>query len=425
MTRAARQLVAAGLLLIQPAGAGVPSLAGADRNCTFAIRHGLSRDGTGTPTLRLVYSEGTIEAQPTTTHPAFARRPRLCRLNEHAPEKPVLLMVANSLPYLWREWPYFVNKIAFARAARWNAVLWLGELPTDLASTVGPWCCASTQGVKLKLWAKNVGRKKVNCSASSAAEQGARRLAYKGVGRSSYDGSNELNSNHHAKMAAASLLLRDGRVRDVFYLDLDSYVRPEDVEKAASSAKGMMQHTYEVVLNEAHGARRPTRPHPFWLAGGMRWYLRRTPFSINFIDRWLKYRCGFKDQYALWHTLLTLADDAITYDGELGRLAYNQAKYAALKPTEIPRKWMGPGLLVGEAVVKAKGPWPVHLEPEGFGNRRGALLGEFAHVSTSCAATLATAQGPLGVVDLTCKVDLGKDLLSVLGLDVVDVGAWL
>ena len=114
-------------------------------------------------------------------------------------------------------------------------------------------------------------------------------------------------------------------------MDLDSYVRPEDIEKAASSAKGMMQDSqYDVVLNEAHGPRHPTKPHPFWLAGGMRWYLRATPFSIKFVDGWLRHRCGFKDQYALWHTLLTLAE--VEYDGEIGRLPYNQAKYAALKP---------------------------------------------------------------------------------------------
>ena len=228
-------------------------------------------------------------------------------------------------------------------------------------------------------------------------------------------------------MAAASLLLRNSRVRDVFYMDLDSYVRPEDVKKAASGAKTMMQNTYDVVLNEAHGPRHPTKPHPFWLAGGMRWYLRATPFSIKFVDGWLRHRCGFKDQYALWHTLLTLGNDAkgVSYNGEIGRLPYNQAKYAALKPTEIPRKWMSRDLLIGEAAVRKIGTWPVHLEPESFGNRHGNLLGEFEHVSTSCTSKLATARGPLEVVDLTCKVDMGKDLLSVLGLDAVDAEAWL
>ena len=56
-------------------------------------------------------------------------------------------------------------------------MLWLGELPRDIATTVGPWCCASAVGAKLKLLAKNFGRKKVNCSASFAAEQVATRLA--------------------------------------------------------------------------------------------------------------------------------------------------------------------------------------------------------------------------------------------------------
>ena len=46
-------------------------------------------------------------------------------------------------------------------------------------------------------------------------------------------------------------------------------------------------------------------------------------------------------------------------------------------------------------------------------------------MSTSCTSKLATARGPLEVVDLTCKVDMGKDLLSVLGLDAVDAAAWL
>ena len=193
----------------------VATLAGTDTNCTFSLRHGLKRDGSGRPTLRLAYNDGVLEASPTTPaaqRVGFERQPRLCWLDrDQTSTKPVLLMVANSLPYVWREWPYLTNKVAFSREVGWNAVLWLGELPKDLATTVGPWCCSTAVGARLKLLAKNFGRKKVNCS-------GTRRLAaYKGVGHSSYAGSqsNEINSNHHAKMAAASLLLRDDRVRDV------------------------------------------------------------------------------------------------------------------------------------------------------------------------------------------------------------------
>ena len=173
MTRTASQLVVAALLPLQPAWAVGQTIAGTDLNCTFAVRHGLKQDGSGKPRLRLVYSEGVLEAEPTTTDSdLFAQRPRICRLEAYAPDRPVLLMVANSLPYLWREWPYFANKVAFARKSHWNAVLWLGELPKDIATTVGPWCCASAVGAKLKLLAKNFGRKKVNCSASFAEEQG-------------------------------------------------------------------------------------------------------------------------------------------------------------------------------------------------------------------------------------------------------------
>ncbi len=132
------------LLLLQPVRAVVQSIAGTDTNCSFSLRHGLKKDGRGTPTLRLVYSEGVLEAQPTTDAEIFAQRPRLCWLDrDQTSTKPVLLMVANSLPYLWHEWPYFANKVAFARKSHWKAVLWLGELPKDIATTVGPWCCAS------------------------------------------------------------------------------------------------------------------------------------------------------------------------------------------------------------------------------------------------------------------------------------------
>ena len=83
-----------------------------------------------------------------------------------------------------------------------------------------------------------------------------------------------------AALDASIRLLRDAvtsswsRVRDVFYMDLDSYVRPEDVKKAASGAKTMMQNTYDVVLNEAHG---PRRAHGGPRAGPRRAPARRRP----------------------------------------------------------------------------------------------------------------------------------------------------
>ena len=42
------------LLLQAPVRAVVPTIAGTDTNCTFSLRHGLKKDGAGTPMLRLV-----------------------------------------------------------------------------------------------------------------------------------------------------------------------------------------------------------------------------------------------------------------------------------------------------------------------------------------------------------------------------------
>ena len=74
-------MVALLLLLQPPVRAVVPTIAGTDTNCTFALRHGLKKDGSGRPALRLVYSEGVLEAQPTTDAEVFAQRPRLCWLD--------------------------------------------------------------------------------------------------------------------------------------------------------------------------------------------------------------------------------------------------------------------------------------------------------------------------------------------------------
>ena len=76
--------------------------------------------------------------------------PRLCWLSPRSGTRPVLLFVANSLAYLWYQWPYFVNKVEFAAKNGLNAVLWLGELPRGLAVTTGAWCCGSAVGAELR-----------------------------------------------------------------------------------------------------------------------------------------------------------------------------------------------------------------------------------------------------------------------------------
>ena len=468
---------------------------------------------------------------------------------------------------------YFVNKLLFARRAGWDAALWVGELPEPLSNTVGDWCCSSKVGEALRrerasletacnatvgplppLPPRPRGRGEGRFPPRNRAE--GRRLASSGglgaenrtaragngsrIGRSFYEGDNStINSNHHNKMAAASLLLKDAS--DVFYLDLDSYAKPRHFDALKKGADLVRAAPYDVRLNEIHEAgrpglagrglrrvREPTARHPFWLAGGMRWsvrredisptnrgdavadisrrrgtprprrgyssdesrrrrrgysaetrnaaaatriflrriaatasrifrgdeerrgrdadihaetsarqrfppthprtihvaarggaatrprrrhclrYVRGTEFGERFVASWLEHRCGFKDQYALWHTLLTLASDAgaVEYGGELGRSEYRYAKNAAVKPErlDLPKT-----LLVDGASVRSKTTrFPVLLDAA----RNGALLGEFTHVSTSCAETASLGPGFATTVEGTTLLVLASRRLS-------------
>ena len=61
-------------------------------------------------------------------------------------------------------------------------------------------------------------------------------------------------------------------------------------------------------------------------------YLRDSPLARFVLDGWIDDRCGFKDQYPLWHTLLAAASRAhcLNYDGEIyGMLSHDAMKRAA------------------------------------------------------------------------------------------------
>ena len=151
-------------------------------------------------------------------------------------------MVANSLPYLWHKVALLsrtrprLREVALERRA-------VAEVSgrDDIATTVGPWCCERRRGQARSLAKRRP--QKVNCSASFAAEQLAtrqaarRRLAYKGVGRSSYAGSEyEVNSNHHRQDGGgAAVAAQFARARRL--LHGSSGVRPEDVKEAAQAAR--------------------------------------------------------------------------------------------------------------------------------------------------------------------------------------------
>jgi hypothetical protein len=95
-----------------------------DVGCRFSLRVGLSAEGVAAagPALELRFDGGaarwTAEPHSLNASGAFAARQRLCAFSDPALDlagpSPAVLVVANDLEYLFRLWPYFVNKILWA-----------------------------------------------------------------------------------------------------------------------------------------------------------------------------------------------------------------------------------------------------------------------------------------------------------------------
>ena len=105
------------------------------------------------------------------------RKPRLCALaTEQTDPSPSLLLIANNVDYVFRLWPYFINKVMWASTTKHRLSIWIGELPKIVAAKSGDGCRASKQ--KQSLY--------------------SRRLK-----QSYYASQRQKSSNHHAKMLAA------------------------------------------------------------------------------------------------------------------------------------------------------------------------------------------------------------------------------
>ena len=355
----------------------------------------------GTLPRTLVVVEGTRQGWRTfrgvRDDPATLAMPSLCAYGVSGPPRQagvVGLVAASSLAYLFREWAAFVNKVAYFSAARLDWSLWLGDLDDALATTVEAACARRPE---------SLGTVRVKASDSLYVGDAAR-----------------ANSNHLVKVVAAYALLDRPGVTGVAYVDMDAMAPRPAIDAAARRAAPL------AVFSPVPGGRRRLRwsdaawtkwldalkrgapepsfrqPRPawwsrsagggFWQTKSMRFYVdAREELSFEILGRWLGNRCGFKDQLALWHSLLQVAasrdclraprdaDGAPTakrpYEDEIFRLDYAAARgypnrtAPALRPGEHEDP-----LLTTCAEVKRRCP-ALDVCDDGTAD----LLGDFGH----------------------------------------------
>lgn len=127
-----------------------------DTTCRFTARLGLAAEGQAAvgPELALRFDGGAFTARPHAWNASavFSSKARLCSLADPALADgvvaPSVLVVANNLQYLFRLWPYLVNKALWARVAPRPRE---GDLRRASAETParplgGPWASASPCG---------------------------------------------------------------------------------------------------------------------------------------------------------------------------------------------------------------------------------------------------------------------------------------
>mmetsp|Transcript_19040 Transcript_19040/g.28777 ORF Transcript_19040/g.28777 Transcript_19040/m.28777 type:complete len:357 (+) Transcript_19040:46-1116(+) len=111
----------------------------------------------------------------------------------------ILLMVANSVEYLFRFWPFFVHKVLWADSLAFRIAIWIGELPVGIAETFTDECRASKV-------LQSAIRQAHDAISSDQQRRYLMRAAY-------YDARHDvkssfINSNHHIKMLATYATLR-------------------------------------------------------------------------------------------------------------------------------------------------------------------------------------------------------------------------
>ena len=365
-----------------------------DVGCRFTIHLGLVRAGVAPhgPALEVEYGDGErLVATPDGGTGSFEAVPRLCEAvgTGSRATGAADVMVSSTVAYLFRQWPYLANHVAYGRAAGHRVFLWIGELPAALAGSVGGACVASRQGAALL----------------TGGLHGAEARRLRSIYYERADGAPALHSNHYSKIPAAAAALDHPRVDAVFYADLDSYFGADALADPrladAIHARGDVD-----VAFFTHGL-----SHPFWNVKGSMFYLRDAPLAHRLLDAWIGDRCGFKDQYPLWHTLLIEGALAgcLSYAGEI----YTLTSWDAMKRgAEIyPQLNVDAGALRSRcanfryAPVRFKFPSHRSVDPES--------VATFQYAASDAGAPPRN----LSVSNLLWGTDGEDDLLAALGLD--------
>lgn len=265
-----------------------------DSSCTFRVRSGLWTKDDGVeeigPALELTTSRGKFLVEPHMIPESLP--PRLLCTPEEKRGDLAILKVANSASYLFRLWPYFVSFLVWAQSADMYPAFWIGELPTSLS--------------------------KVTHRCKGSPENGFDHNPL-GRHRSFYDGTKDGTSNHHIKIIASYTLLNQPSVHGIVYEDLD--VRRLDGDAVSRDyRRAHLDNDVDILFGSVKHV-------SFWRVKSQSFYMRDALLSRRLLATWMTWRCGFKDQFSLWHSILQLSHSAgcMVYEGEIINTTYKHA----------------------------------------------------------------------------------------------------
>ena len=141
-----------------------------------------------------------------------------------------------------------------------------------------------------------------------------------------------------------------------------------------------------------------------------RFYLRDADLGRRLLDAWIGNRCGFKDQYPLWHAILSEAGRAgcVAYAGEI----YRMRAYDAMKRGAAAH----PHLDVNATSLRATcGQFRYAPARFGFPAHRSVNPGDVAAFAYTAAD--GAGEKSLSVSNLLAGTPMETDLLAALGVD--------